>query len=62
MYKEATVHALAGRTTEALASLREALQSGYALSEAKSDPELKALRETPAFGEMEKGLGQKTTK
>ncbi|MBZ5723418.1 MAG: protein kinase [Acidobacteriia bacterium] len=61
MYKEATVHALAKRTSEAAASLREALLNGYSLKEAESDPELKALRETKEFEKLQKELTQKDT-
>jgi serine/threonine-protein kinase len=56
MYKEATIHALAGRTADALASLEQALRSGYSLEEAKSDPELKVIRETPEFKKLESQL------
>ncbi len=52
MYNEATIHAIAGRMPEALASLRDALLHGHSLEEAKSDPELKALRATPQFSDM----------
>ncbi len=52
MYQEATIHALAGRTADALASLGQALRNGYSLKEASSDPELKSLRQTPEFGRL----------
>lgn len=52
MYDEATIHALAGRTAEALTSVGQALRNGYPLQEAKSDPELKALRQTPEFSRI----------
>jgi len=55
MYKEATIHALGGRTTEALTSLAEAIRNGYSLDEAKSDPELKDLRRSPEFDKLSKG-------
>jgi tetratricopeptide (TPR) repeat protein len=57
MYEEATIHALAGRTTEALASLSEALRNGYSLKEASTDPELKSLRQRPEFDRLVKDLG-----
>ena len=53
MYKEATIHAIAGRIPAALASLRDSLQHGHSLDEAKADPELKALRDTPEFPKTE---------
>jgi serine/threonine-protein kinase len=52
MYIEATVHAQAGRTEQALASLREAFRNGYPAEEAQNDPELGALREDPAFRKL----------
>lgn len=52
MYREAVIHARAERWPEALASLREALRSGYSLNEGKADPELRALREKPEFAAL----------
>ncbi len=52
MYEEATIHALAGETKEALASLAQALESGYPLKQAESDPELKRVREMPEFAKL----------
>jgi serine/threonine-protein kinase len=52
MYDEATVDAIAGKTDEALASLKLALENGYSLEEAKIDPELKQLRATPGFAKL----------
>lgn len=52
MYEEATVYALAGKQAEALASLKQAFESGYSLQEAKADPELKKLRETAEFKQL----------
>jgi tetratricopeptide (TPR) repeat protein len=52
MYEEAVIYALAGRTTEALKSLGEALRSGYTVLEARNDPELKSLRERPEFQKL----------
>jgi serine/threonine protein kinase/tetratricopeptide (TPR) repeat protein len=62
MYEEATVYALAGKTAEALASLREALENGYSLEVAKSDPELKSLRGMPEFGKLAGELARKSAK
>ena len=58
-YKEALVRAMAGQAPEAIATLREALQNGYSLEEAKSEPELKTLRERPEFGQMMQALNAK---
>jgi tetratricopeptide (TPR) repeat protein len=61
MYKEATVHTIADRIPEALASLHNALQHGHSLDEAKADPELKPLRDRPEFLKFEQEIS-KTTK
>ncbi len=58
MYKEATIHAVAGRVPEALASLDNALRHGHSLDEAKADPELQAVRERPEFSKIEQEAGR----
>ncbi len=55
MYQEAVVDAIAGQQSEALASLRAALQKGYPVQQAKNDPELKALATNP---ELEKLIAE----
>lgn len=60
MYKEATIDALAGRISEALASLGLALRNGYSLQEAKSDPELQSLRARPEFNKLLAELATKS--
>ncbi len=50
---EAQIHAIAGRTQEALASLAQALHNGYSWQEIQSDPEFKALRQTPEFQQLQ---------
>jgi tetratricopeptide (TPR) repeat protein/TolB-like protein len=62
MYREATIHFLASRVPEALKSLGEALRNGYSLQEAKSDPELKGLRERPEFQKLEQQAVPNVTK
>ncbi|HLG95036.1 MAG TPA: tetratricopeptide repeat protein [Bryobacteraceae bacterium] len=62
MYEEAIVHALAGQTKAALASLQEALQKGYPLKQAEGDPELKQIRELPEFGQVTASLSNKSAK
>ena len=52
MYEEATVFALSARNNEALNSLEQAFRSGYSVEVAKSDPELKRLREMPEFAKL----------
>jgi tetratricopeptide (TPR) repeat protein len=52
IYREATIYALAGKFSEALDSLRSALTNGYPVLEARSDPELSKLRETPQFATL----------
>jgi serine/threonine-protein kinase len=54
IYDQAQVFAITGRTAEALKALREALQKGYSLEQARSDPELAALQKTPEFGKLVK--------
>ena len=52
MYSEATVQALAGRSKEAIAGLREALRHNYSPDVVAVDPEFAALRKTPEFAAM----------
>jgi hypothetical protein len=49
MYNEALVETLAGRSSDAINSLREAFKAGYAPGEAMNDPELKDLQSRPEF-------------
>ena len=60
MYYEATVDALAGRNSEALANLQQALANGYSLEEVKSDPELKSIRNNPDFAKLTGAASTKT--
>jgi eukaryotic-like serine/threonine-protein kinase len=60
MYKEAVIYAIAGQQTEALASLRTALQKGYSLEQAKNDPELKTLATNPELDKLFAGFERKT--
>ncbi len=62
MYEEATVFALSARNSEALASLEQACKSGYSIEVAKSDPELKRLRETPEFAKLATELSKMPAK
>jgi eukaryotic-like serine/threonine-protein kinase len=50
---QAQVDAIAGRTKEALDSLKLALQNGSSFEEIRRDPEFKALRQTPEFAQLE---------
>jgi tetratricopeptide (TPR) repeat protein len=59
LYKEAVIHAIAGRTGEALTRLSDALKKGYSLQEATSDPDLKALRDTDEFKRLLSQLSKK---
>jgi serine/threonine-protein kinase len=52
IYDEAVVQTLTGRPAEALKTLREALQKGYSLEEAKADPELANLQNRPEFAKL----------
>ncbi len=49
VYTEAVVEALANHPDNALKVLREAFERGYAVQEARSDPELDSLRSRPEF-------------
>ncbi len=60
MYKEAVVDTIAGQQTEALASLRAALQKGYPVELAKNDPELKTLAANPELDKLIAGFERKT--
>lgn len=62
MYREATVYALEGKIPEALTSLQSALNNGYSMLEARTDPELTKLRESPEFAAMMKRAGEHGTK
>jgi len=62
MYEEATVHAIAGQRAEAISSLGQALRSGYSFQEARSDPELKTLREMPEFQRLASEISQEPAK
>ncbi len=52
VYIQAVVHCLADRKPESFRVLREALQKGYSLEEAKSDPELGSLQSSPEFAKL----------
>ena len=62
VYQEATIHALAGRTDEALTTLGEALRHGSPVEQAKSDPELADLRKKPEYGQLMKEVIQRGSK
>jgi len=49
IYVQATVENLAGKPTDAVRTLREALGKGYPVSEALADPELQSLQSRPDF-------------
>jgi tetratricopeptide (TPR) repeat protein/TolB-like protein len=62
MFREALIEAIAQRWTEALGSLREALQSGYSLRIAQTEPELKDLRAKPEFARVIEALSKRSAK
>lgn len=49
IYYEAIIHLLAGRTPQALATLRDAFRAGYSPAAARHDPDLRVLRADPSF-------------
>lgn len=54
IYNQATVENLAGKTSDALRTLREAFSKGYPVKEAQADPELANLQNLPEFQAMVK--------
>ena len=54
MYHEATIHALAGRTGEALTALGEAIRHGSPVEQVRSDPEFADLRKKPEYDKLMK--------
>jgi eukaryotic-like serine/threonine-protein kinase len=58
IYDEAVIHTLAGRTSEALTVLEQALQKGYSIKEAQADPELLALQTHPGFAKLVKNFSK----
>jgi tetratricopeptide (TPR) repeat protein len=61
IYREATIHAIAKRWPEAIASLREALRNGWPMREVQADPEMKELRERPEYAALLKEFPTKPT-
>jgi tetratricopeptide (TPR) repeat protein len=62
MYREALVHASAERWNEALVSLKDALQSGYSVRAAETEPDLKELRAKPEFRAVVGGLTKRSSR
>jgi eukaryotic-like serine/threonine-protein kinase len=60
VYDQAQICALAGRTKDALAALREAFQKGYSPEEALNDPELVSLKGLPEFTKLIGEYSKKT--
>jgi serine/threonine-protein kinase len=54
IYVQATVENLAGKTGDALRTLREAFSKGYPVKDAQADPELANLQNVPEFQVMVK--------
>jgi serine/threonine protein kinase/Flp pilus assembly protein TadD len=52
MYSEAQVQTLIGKPEDALKSLKQALEKGYAAQEAWNDPELQKLQALPQFSQL----------
>ncbi len=59
MYDSAIVQTGNRRYMEALHALRNALQKGYSFEFCMSDPDLKALRESPGFAALKKEFGRR---
>ncbi len=60
VYIQAVVETLASQPTEALRTLREAFERGYAPEEARSDPELANLQRRPEFAKLMEQFGKKS--
>ena len=60
VYQEGFVEALAGRTSDALKSFREAFKRGYPVEEAQKEQELKDFRSRPEFDKLAKEFSPKT--
>jgi tetratricopeptide (TPR) repeat protein len=54
MYREAVIYALARQNSDALKSLKNALEHGYSIGEVQNDADLAELRKTPEFAAMGK--------
>jgi tetratricopeptide (TPR) repeat protein/TolB-like protein len=54
IYDQATVENLAGKSSDALRTLREAFSKGYPVKDAQADPELANLQNLPEFQAMVK--------
>jgi Flp pilus assembly protein TadD len=52
LYRQAVVDTIAGQQADALESLKEAFQKGYAVALAKNDPEFMPLEMNPDFGKL----------
>jgi hypothetical protein len=58
IYIQATVEDLAGRQSDALRTLREALSKGYPVTEPQEDPEFGNLKNQPEFKALMKEFAQ----
>jgi hypothetical protein len=58
LYYSAVVRALAGDTERALASLEQALKSGYSAQLAAKDRDLDAIRNAPRFRALVSSVGK----
>ncbi len=54
LYQAAVVESASGHIPQALESLKSALQKGYSLASCLSDPDLKAVRQSPGFEALQK--------
>ena len=57
LYAQAIVENLAGKTSEALHTLREAFSKGYSVKDAQAEPDLSNLQNNPEFQAMIKQFG-----
>lgn len=60
IYRETIVNAVAERWPEAIRSLRQALENGYSVRAAESEPELAGLRARPEFRSVISGIPRRS--
>jgi hypothetical protein len=60
IYIQAVIENLSKDDAKALATLREAMQKGYPIQEAQSDPELANLQQRPEFKTIEQEFATNT--
>jgi serine/threonine protein kinase/Flp pilus assembly protein TadD len=60
IYTQAEIYALSDRQKDALVTLREAFEKGYAVEEASNDPEMAKLKSLPEFADLVREYAKKS--